>query len=429
MKRLTTLTILLLSPLAACAQNEGVLVLKRDFIDNQYTIGRTSGSPITLTGRALNTTTGRQGFYGLSRKESHVLVNSSVTDAFITGTEDELQVRNVTIDGQRYADQDEHEGEADIADGVKLTGIGCTVDNCLIKEFWGSGIVLDNDQYCADNRIQNCFRGIEVVSSDVTVGPKNIVSGCRDEGIYVHGSIGNVHSIGNHYYGHDYAGRVVTAGYWATDDMYADASYGLYLETSASHVDNCTFQHNASANLYMTGPGMLISDCLIDVQRVTNWSEESTNTYGVYFASGADASRFDGGIVNLTTYAHGSSTPTGDAVTGIFCAADQVYIDCNLHDNNTSDVTKGLVISGAVNGVTFKIRTAGAAGFHGATDQIVVVDNAAADSIYGEIWIAGRTSKAINDYVTLPSGWDGQITVYDVDAGGAATVMTGPTAY
>jgi parallel beta-helix repeat protein len=419
MKRYALIGLLCLVPLSACAQTN---------VDRNPFPHMVSGTA-TRTQQVISTA--RPVIVGRSPRESKLIAHSSVTDKFIGNTVsgENFKVADITLDGNRYADSATNPVTAPVSDGVEMIGFFNRTENCVIEQFWGSAVVLRQGQICTDNIIENSFIGIEVISSDCLIRG-NIVHGCRDYGIKVSGATGNVVSMHNHYYGHQRAGYVTGATYQAIGDMYADSSYGLYLETSGSRAQECTFQHNHTANIYVTGPGMILSDNLIEVQRVTNWTELANNTYGVYFTAGADASRFDGGIVNLTTYAHGLSTPTTDPVTGIFCAANQVYIDCNIHDNNsTGTVTKGLVISGAVNGVTFKIRTAGSPGFHDAGDQILVIDNAGADSIYGEIWIAGRTSKAINDYVTIPSGWDGTITVYDVDAGGAPTVLTGPTAY
>jgi parallel beta-helix repeat protein len=417
MKRYALIGLLCLVPLSACAQTN---------VDRNPFPHMVSGTA-TRTQQVISTA--RPVIVGRSPRESKLIAHSSVTDKFIGNTVsgENFKVADLTIDGNRYADSATNPVTAPVSDGVEMIGFFNRIENCVIEQFWGSAVVLRQGQICTDNIIENSFIGIDVISSDCLIRG-NIVHGCRDYGIKVSGATGNVVSLHNHYYGHTRAGYVTGATYQAIGDMYADSSYGLYLETSGSRAQDCTFQHNHTANLVVTGPGMILSDNLIDVQRVTNWSEDSGDTYGVIFGADADASRLEGGIVNLTTYVHGSSTATGDPVTGIQCAASQVYIDCNLHDNNASDVTVGLELIGAVDGVTFKLRTAGAAGFHGAGDQILVVP-AAADTIYGEIWIAGRTSKAINDYVTIESGWDGQITVYDVDAGGAPTVLTGPTAY
>jgi hypothetical protein len=367
----------LLAATASTAHGQSkVLVLASRVTDNEFIFGRNAASPPTRTQRVLSTA--NPALLGLDWKSSVLVAHSSVTTRFVTnsaygsgGTTNHV-VAGLTIDGNRYADSATPTTSPTydpVADGVEIDGQGVVIKDCIIKQFWGNAVVLSHDQYLQSCRVQNSFTGIEVVSSDVSIGPHCIVSGCRDYGIRVNGAFGNIHSHNNHYYGYDRAGYITTAGYWASGDMYADASYGLYLEASGPRVSDCTFQHNATASIVCTGAGSHLDNNVIDLQRVTNWSDDTGDCYGVIFGAFADYSEFNGGTIHFTTYAHGLSTPTGDTVTGIQCAADQVEIRCKLHDGNTLDAVWGIEITGAVNGVTFDVRTNG---FHDAADQIVV---------------------------------------------------------
>jgi hypothetical protein len=121
-----------------------VLVLASRVTDNEYTFGRNAASPPTLTQRVLSATNvKRRSLRGLSLWESEVLVDSGVTDKFVSNdvSTDFMEVSGMRIDGQRAEiGQGGSAVQGTWPDGVQLLGQYCTIENCFFERFQGSAM-------------------------------------------------------------------------------------------------------------------------------------------------------------------------------------------------------------------------------------------------------------------------------------------------
>lgn len=338
-------------------------------------------------------------------------------------------VSGLTIDGFRFANQSTSPSEPFVADGVELDGQYPRIEGNIIWRFHGTAAACGHGTRVHQNTIAFAFAGISLANSDSMVSD-NFVYGHRDECLLIEAGSGNNHTSNNHFFGSgNYVARNNGGGGWhSSNDIFADAAYGIHNGGHGCAFVGAKVQHCYKSGIKETSNSNAYTGCMVDAQLKVGPSAPD-GCIGVEFIG--DRNRFIGGKIELTNWAvhvppeHPEPVAADAAVQ---CNGDACVFDTKLVDNDDENGSIGHKIPSAVNGQKIRYETYG---FHDPTDRIFVMTGDAATNSDGldlEFRVAGRTSKALADYFDIGTGWTGSIVVKDIDAG-TTTPLTEGQAY
>jgi hypothetical protein len=277
---------------------------------------------------------------------------------------------------------------------------------------------------------------VKLPSSDTEIRGCRLYNN-RDACLWIAAGAGNCQSLNNHCYGARIACYNEGGGpFRATNDTYADAYIGFFgdVKSSGSNqnvLTNCLFQHNTTRDVVFRASGCHLVGCVINVQRdVQTYNQFTRALPGINYADKKVGAQIDGercsirgGTVELLDFKHPAHEYTGDASEAIWINGDLCTVETVLVDYDGVNGSIGIRVLGACKGLKIDCMTYG---FHQSNDRIIVFHpTLVSNAIDVTLRVSGITTKSIDDYVDIGSGWTGSFKVINTTTGATTTFVEG----
>lgn len=314
MKSLAAILILVLLTAPCTAQTKILVAAGRDLslVDSVKVFGKgksTISAPITITDTNpaqagnwehgwANPSSVMSGVVGLSRAvtildftSAQAAVESAgyciTSDNFSGGGIYTAVVSDLTVLGPHDLGESPQtqpvDADPNLGTAVRLDALHAIVDDVEILNFQGDGVyVSSSDGFLARRITNSTIRGVQ--RGIVTVGDGqyrgNVVVGVRDWCIY--STAGNAQSSDNHFFAAQKAILVAGGAFHSTNDVAADAEYGVHITSGGGTFDHLFTQHHTTRNIDIEGGNSRFSNCTTLVAKSYDGNDGIT---GVEFGS------------------------------------------------------------------------------------------------------------------------------------------------
>lgn len=325
-----------------------------------------------------------------------------------------------------------------------------SIDKVISHHYRGGGLGIQALGSCFDCQSHHNYRGADLLSSDIEISRCRLYDN-RDMNLWIKRDAGNCQSLNNHLYGSRIAFlNSGSVGGRSLQDTIADAWLGYVSYGWQEVITNSLLQHNTIRDFMLMGHTQRVSQATVIMHRSVN-EEKSLNiidpSSGVTIARNTfpyqagvscrvgielgDFCSFEGGSVNFDDFMQSFFTSQDNPSEGtwIRSGCSGITLDTLMNEYQTIDGAVGVRVQGGNSTVNITLVTKGFAQTNsrmavvnnGSTVKglrmlLFVMDNGTV-AIPGSDPVQYYPAKDLNEMITVSSGWQGNIELFDAQQG------------